>query len=377
MGRATGVCCLNCRVLRDGAGSAGAGDRFLDVGLGHPDVSGIDFHGDRMPSARNGGDRRRTGSGERIQDDVTRKGKHPNESFGQLDGIRRGVAGARGRPANVCPHRTPPALHFFSGEHRQGLLQCIGRSVMSALSEEQDVLNVVFHDGPGLIGLAVEPGAVALGFRDAVGNLVPQDGRERIELECAHPDLDIRVQRHDKVLSEPSPGHAHVADDATDAPARDQYPGAFLPRLVELVKECFVGFDRAELTIDLRVFLERPIGRRGDDQVNGSVRNLGQVAGVALSKRMGRLVKWRWPRYLAKSLVGRPQDFEPLGGVVGLRQRFAVPKQLDDVAFRLHPIASVEPNLALDLAGLHRTRRMTGILNAGVGAGACGERGSE
>ena len=185
------------------------------------------------------------------------------------------------------------------------------------------------------------------------------------------------MQRHDEMLSEPSPGHANVSDDATDATARDQHAGAFRPSLVELVKERFVGLNRTELTLDIRVFLQCPIGWRGDDQVNGVVREPGQVAGVALSKRVGGLIEGRWPRYLAKPLVGRSQDFEPLGGVVGLRQRFAVPKQLDDVAFRLHPITSVEPNRALDLAGLHPTRRTTGILNAGPGAGACGESGSE
>ena len=185
---------------------------------------------------------------------------------------------------------------------------------MSSLAQEQDVLDVVLHDRTGLIGLAVEAGAVSLGLGDAVRDLVPEDRRQHVEAEAAGPDLDVGVERHDQVPSEPAARHAYVTDDAADATTRRQDPGAFPPCLVELVEERLVVFDRAELARRRRIVLEGPVGRGSDDQMNRLVRGVGQIARISRPEGVGGSVEGGGPRYLAESFIRRAQYLQPLGG---------------------------------------------------------------
>jgi len=58
-----------------------------------------------------------------------------------------------------------------------------------------------------------------------------------------------------------TPGETHVTNDADQSPARDEYPMAVLPHLVELGQELLVIFNVPELPLRLSVLLQRPVGR--------------------------------------------------------------------------------------------------------------------
>ena len=118
------------------------------------------------------------------------------------------------------------------------------------------------------------------------------------------------------------------------------------PRHVERVEERLVRLDGADLTGGFRIFLERPVGRRRDDQMNRFVLDMGQVAGIALSQRVRGPVEGRRPRGLAKTLVGRPQYLKILGRVVPLRQRDAPRRQGNDLGIpRFGHMTSDRPRL--------------------------------
>ncbi len=65
-------------------------------------------------------------------------------------------------------------------------------------------------------------------------------------------------------------GQAHIPDNATDPATRNQYPVAMSPDFLELVVKLLVLGNRAELILVWRVFLQRPVRRRRDNQVDDS-----------------------------------------------------------------------------------------------------------
>src|SRR5205807_6795402 len=71
--------------------------------------------------------------------------------------------------------------------------------------------------------------------------------------------------------------------------APGQHPQAVPPDLVELILECLVSGHVAELPGVIVVLLERPVGGRGNDQVNGLVGKPTEVAGIPEAQRTVRL----------------------------------------------------------------------------------------
>jgi hypothetical protein len=63
-------------------------------------------------------------------------------------------------------------------------------------------------------------------------------------------------------------GQADVPDDAHEPAAGNQHAKAMLPYLVELVMEGVIIFDEPKLAFAAGIFLERPVRRRGQDQVD-------------------------------------------------------------------------------------------------------------
>ena len=75
----------------------------------------------------------------------------------------------------------------------------------------------------------------------------------------------------DLVLAEASAGATDVPDHDAEAASRDEDALAFLPDLVDLVKEPLVVVEVAELAGAVYVLDEVEVGRRGHDQVDGLV----------------------------------------------------------------------------------------------------------
>jgi hypothetical protein len=63
-------------------------------------------------------------------------------------------------------------------------------------------------------------------------------------------------------------GQADVPDDAHEPAAGDQHAKAMLPYLVELVMEGDIVFDEPKLAFAAGIIFERPVRRRGQDQVD-------------------------------------------------------------------------------------------------------------
>jgi hypothetical protein len=63
-------------------------------------------------------------------------------------------------------------------------------------------------------------------------------------------------------------GQADVPDDAHEPAASNQHAKAMLPYLAELVMEGVIVLDEPKLAFAAGVLLERPVRRRGQDQVD-------------------------------------------------------------------------------------------------------------
>ena len=68
-----------------------------------------------------------------------------------------------------------------------------------------------------------------------------------------------------------APRQANIANHADQASAGDQCPVAMPPNLVEPRQEGLVVVHVTELALVVAVLLQRPVGRRGDNQVHGLV----------------------------------------------------------------------------------------------------------
>ena len=156
------------------------------------------------------------------------------------------------------------------GNEAQDLRGRTGTAVAAGLSLHQDELDVVLHDRVRLVGLSQEGAGAVPGFVRRVRDLSPDDRRQVVETEPAATLADGSVEGHDRVASVVAAAReTHIADDADQPTARRQGAETSVPHAVELRQELFVVPEPAELSVPLRVFLERPIGRRGEDEMHG------------------------------------------------------------------------------------------------------------
>src|SRR5206468_8352253 len=105
---------------------------------------------------------------------------------------------------------------------------------LSALSQKQYVLDVVFDDGSRLIRLSVKTSAVALSFSSTIGNFVPENGSQTVETHLTASSLDIGMQWQDVVSTLLLSRDTNVSNHATDTTAWDKHASAFTPYLIEL-----------------------------------------------------------------------------------------------------------------------------------------------
>lgn len=84
------------------------------------------------------------------------------------------------------------------------------------------------------------------------------------------------------------PREANVAHDADEPTTRDEGVETLLPDLVQFDEELFVVGDVAELTVALAVFLERPVRRTCEHQVDTLWLKLGHVPTVTIDDPVSR-----------------------------------------------------------------------------------------
>ena len=106
---------------------------------------------------------------------------------------------------------------------------------------------------------------------NGVRDLVPDDRRQIVESQAAATLLDGSMQGNYRMPAGILPPRkADVAHHADEASAGDQRLMAHAPDVVELVEELFVILDPAQLAVAPAVFLEAPVGRGRQDQVDRS-----------------------------------------------------------------------------------------------------------
>jgi len=170
------------------------------------------------------------------------------------------MAVARRCSPQVAPNRPEPGLHFILREHRERLLERGRGPVLTAFSEKENILDVIFDNSTGLVGLAIETRTVSFDLGNAVGNLVPENGLKAIETQFTGSDLYIRVERYKIVASAALPSDTNIADNTTDSTAANKDACALPPNAIQLSEKVVVVLEMPHLiAVAGRVFLERPI----------------------------------------------------------------------------------------------------------------------
>ena len=111
---------------------------------------------------------------------------------------------------------------------------------------------------------------------------MPDDGIEIVESDLAAAHGDIGMERKHKMATELASRHADIADHADETPAWCKDAKDVSPDLFQLIQECLVVIDVAELVIMLVVSLEVPVRRRRDHKMHALRREKGQVPCVAI-----------------------------------------------------------------------------------------------
>src|SRR5882724_3034735 len=110
---------------------------------------------------------------------------------------------------------------------------------------------------------------------------MPQNRSEVIETDATTADDDIGVQGHHHMAPIISPpGQAHISHDTDYPTSRNKDPIAMSPDLVQFIHEGFIILHGSELLWVIVIFFQSPVGRGGDDKMNGSIRNPVEVTGI-------------------------------------------------------------------------------------------------
>src|SRR5205807_4862365 len=159
-------------------------------------------------------------------------------------------------------------LHFFFCEHRQCFLNRTDRTIASALPEEKNIFDVVLNDGARLIRLTIESCTVAFRFGHSIGDFVPKNRSQTVQVEGASANLNVRVKGHDVVPPTLFARNANVSNHAANSPTGNKYAPAFNPYLVQFIEKMLITLDVSHLSGDGVVILERPIRRGSHDEMN-------------------------------------------------------------------------------------------------------------
>src|SRR3972149_4167817 len=116
---------------------------------------------------------------------------------------------------------------------------------------------------------------------------MPDDRRKVIEAQLSAVLLNGRVQRHYRMAAIIlSSRQANISHHANQAPAGDQSSKTVGPDPVKFLKELIVIFDMTELRFRVSIFLQRPVGRRSQYQVNALRLEVGHLPSVAQEQAM-------------------------------------------------------------------------------------------
>src|SRR5436190_23873670 len=132
----------------------------------------------------------------------------------------------------------------------------------------------------------------------------PQDWRKRVETE--RPNA-----HHDVPHAEASRGGGLSCAECKRPLRRSRFSrqaralGTLVPNFIEFIEKCVVIFDFPKLIVVPFVFLQRPIRRRYNNEVNACIRNPAQIARIAEAQTMFGSVKRRWPRMRSVIFIKR------------------------------------------------------------------------
>lgn len=173
----------------------------------------------------------------------------------------------------------------LSGNHAESTCGGAGSPVAAGFALHENELDIVLDDGVGFVGFSEKAARPVVHFIDRVGDFVPDDGSEVVESDSPAALLNRGMERDNGVASLVLPaGEADIADDADEAPARDEGTEAVAPDAVEFIEEGFVILNVAHLPGRVAVLLKGPIWGRGHDEVNAFLGQMVQSAGVACVK---------------------------------------------------------------------------------------------
>src|SRR5579859_1408076 len=99
-----------------------------DAFLGEREIVGIDFNADTVSSPFGSRDSSCSAAKKRIENRVSNKAKHPDQAFGELDGIGSRVVFGRSS-CNACPNLLEPFPVIVSGNQAEDLGGDIGSAV--------------------------------------------------------------------------------------------------------------------------------------------------------------------------------------------------------------------------------------------------------
>jgi hypothetical protein len=100
---------------------------------------------------------------------------------------------------------------------------------------------------------------------------VPDDGIKVVKPDPPANDTDVGVEGKYEVPSEIASGHAYITNHTDHPSTGDKGPENMPPNLLQFTQKCLVILDMPKLIRILLVSFEIPVGRRGNDKVNGPV----------------------------------------------------------------------------------------------------------
>ena len=199
---------------------------FLETSFSQSPVGLVDLHAYAvtpcLQCSQGGG----SCSTEWVEDGVSNKREHSNQSIRKVEWEWRRVFFRR-RAANL-PCLSEPLVVFFFCHLAEPALLVRRLPITSRFPLHQNELYVILDDSVRLVWLSEEARTI-LDLKRRVGDLVPDDGIQIVEPDSAAIDGDVCVEWDDDMPSEASPGQTHVADNTYDSAPRHQHTKALLP----------------------------------------------------------------------------------------------------------------------------------------------------
>ena len=89
------------------------------------------------------------------------------------------------------------------------------------------------------------------------------------------------MERHHQMPSGLFPRKADIADNYDKPSSLDKDAETFGPDFVEFRKKCVVVLNVSQLSVRLVVFFQAPVGRGGDDEVDGFIIDTRKIACIS------------------------------------------------------------------------------------------------